>query len=153
MKVSDLSSTLTAFLFFFVCLLHFGCRGGVFVFLYIRLCVTGFVFLFVTLFVCLLFARRSGWHCLNRPRYRSPTAFLAGTAPKVKTKLFYFVLNPEKLTIIFFFSSLLCVLQPWIFWAVLCKVAKEALHATMMRGHFIWSFHQHHHHHINDLAV
>ena len=46
--------------FFFVCLLHFGCRGGVFVFLYIRLCVTGFVFLFVTLFVCLLFARRSG---------------------------------------------------------------------------------------------
>ena len=53
-------------------------------------------FLFVTLFVCLLFARRSGWHCLNRPRYRSPTAFLAGTAPKSKNQVVLFCVKSWK---------------------------------------------------------
>ena len=109
MKVSDLSSTLTAFQFFLACLLHFGCRGGVFVFPYIRLCVTGFVFLFVTLFVCLLFARRSGWHCLNRPRYRSPTAFLAGTAPKSKNQVVLFCVKSWKVDDhLFLFISSVC---------------------------------------------
>ena len=153
MKVSDLSSTLTAFQFFLACLLHFGCRGGVFVFLYIRLCVTGFVFCLLPCLFASFLPAGVGDIAWIGPDTDHPPHFWPERRQKVKTKLFYFVLNPEKLTIIFFFSSLLCVLQPWIFWAVLCKVAKEALHATMMRGHFIWSFHQHLHHHINDLAV
>ena len=109
MKVSDLSSTLTAFSVFLRLFASFWLQEWCVCFPYIRLCVTGFVFLFVTLFVCLLFARRSGWHCLNRPRYRSPTAFLAGTAPKSKNQVLLFCVKTWKVDDhLFLFISSVC---------------------------------------------